>query len=51
MTMVRFGISYDKYPGLRQYYLMLSERPSVVDSTPPHWKEDPAGTKEWLANV
>ena len=49
MSLVRFGLSYGKYPTLQKYYNMLKERPSVMSGMPPHWKEDP--DKTWLAHV
>ena len=49
MSLVRFGLSYDKYPALKKYYDAMKERPSVVSGIPPHWKEEP--NKDWLADV
>ncbi|XP_048781100.2 glutathione S-transferase A-like [Ostrea edulis] len=40
---VRLGFQFgDKFPNLKNYYEKLSARPSIVASTPPHWKEEPA---------
>ena len=49
MNLVRFGLSYDKYPALKKYYESVKDRPSVASSVPPHWKEDP--DKDWLAGI
>jgi glutathione S-transferase len=41
---VRMGLDLSKYPHLGAYYTMVSERPSIKASWPPHWK-DSEGSK------
>ncbi len=39
---VRMGLKLENnYPRLAAYYNKLKDRPSVVATMPPHWKEGP----------
>ncbi|XP_068188772.1 glutathione S-transferase A-like [Antennarius striatus] len=42
-TLFRFGLSAERYPNLGKYYAMLTERPSIKATWPPHWLENPKG--------
>jgi glutathione S-transferase len=49
MALGRFGLSFGKYPALQKYYDMVKERPSVVSSFAPGWREEP--DKDWLGDI
>lgn len=39
MFLTRFGMTFKDYPNLKRYYNMAKDRPSVVRTMPPHWRE------------
>lgn len=42
--MVRLGLELEpRFPNLAQYYKVVTDRPSVQASWPPHWKDSPRG--------
>eukprot|EP01025_Chloroclados_australasicus_P042816 TRINITY_DN45555_c0_g1_i1.p1 TRINITY_DN45555_c0_g1~~TRINITY_DN45555_c0_g1_i1.p1 ORF type:complete len:286 (-),score=28.32 TRINITY_DN45555_c0_g1_i1:275-1036(-) len=43
----RFGATYKEFPNIRKYVDMIKQRPSVVKTTPPHWKD--SESKDWLS--
>ena len=40
-VLVRGGFSFEGRPNLKRYYEQLSQRPSIVASWPPHFKDTP----------
>ncbi|XP_064611209.1 glutathione S-transferase A-like [Liolophura sinensis] len=47
--LVRMGLDLKRYPQLAKYYNMVSERPSVKSTWPPHWKD--SENKTMLQNI
>nr|AAC50036.1 glutathione S-transferase [Coccomyxa sp. PA] len=47
IAMQRFGATLEDFPKLAKYTETLKARPSVAETSPPHWKGTPG--KDWLA--
>ncbi|KAL4230098.1 hypothetical protein ACF0H5_010483 [Mactra antiquata] len=48
-ALVRMGINLTSRPELQRYYDLMSKRPSVQATWPPHYKESDG--KDWLAEI
>ena len=46
---VRSKLDLTPFPFLKEYYDTLATRPSIKESFPPHWAEEPA--KDFFAGV
>jgi len=42
MFMSRLKMTFKNHPNLKRYYDMVKDRPTVVKTLPPHWKEEEA---------
>ena len=40
--LVRLGVKFEKNTNLQNYYDHISKRPSIQETMPPHWKENPS---------
>ncbi|BDA49420.1 Glutathione S-transferase A [Coccomyxa sp. Obi] len=49
IAMQRFGATLKDFPKLAKYTEILKARPSVAETSPPHWKDTPG--KEWLSGL
>jgi len=47
---VRGKVNIGAYKNLNEYYERVKERKSIVETSPPHWKEDPAG-KDFFGGI